>query len=115
MPKNLYAAYFTGAAGSSLAMFMIGDGLISGADVGGLKYDGTLVEQPDGNFKGAVKYFVPTTANLVTGGSVDKDTEIAIEIEFPPNFGDGKSVFRIDTPLGPVNARFEHLREMPNA
>nr|ALS90431.1 MetaGeneMark_Unknown Function [uncultured bacterium] len=40
MTKSIYAAYFTGKTGNSMGMFVIGDGLITGADVTGVNYDG---------------------------------------------------------------------------
>jgi hypothetical protein len=110
--KRIYAAYFTGATGQSMGMFFIGDGVLVGADVRGLKFDGTLSES-SGSLEGVVKFTVPAGAHLITGlNAADAPQEISTNIKLPPNFDDGETVVRIDTPGGPINARFERLREI---
>lgn len=113
MAKSLYVAYFTGAAGSALGLFYIGDGVIAGADAGGLKYDGTLTERADGSFEGVVQFEVPPGTPLITGLAASAPQKIAASVALPKGFDDGKTVTLIHTPAGPVNARFERLRELP--
>jgi hypothetical protein len=113
MAKQLYAAYFTGAAGVNMGLFLIGDGLIVGVDLGGLKYDGTLVMAPDGSLHGAVSFVLSPGQRLITGAAAQGTEEFAISVELPPNFASG-AIVKIDTPAGPVNARFEYLRDIPN-
>lgn len=112
--KRICVAYLTGATGHSVAMFLIGDGVFSGADVGGIKYDGELLERRNGSLDGVVKFSVPAGTHLITGMSAgETPQELTANITLPSNFDDGKSVVRIDTPAGAVNARFERLREVP--
>jgi hypothetical protein len=35
-----------------------------------------------------------------------------VKLNLPPNFADGR-VITIDTPLGPVNAKFEKVKDIP--
>lgn len=113
MAKRLYAAYFTGAAGNALGVFYIGDGIIAGADAGGLKYDGTLTERADGSLEGVVQFEVPSDTQLITGLEASGPQKIATPVSLPRGFDDGVTVTLINTPVGPVNARFERLRELP--
>ena len=113
MSKRLYAAYFTGIDGSSFGLFYIGDGVIAGVDAGGMKYDGTFQETSDGALEGVIQFIVPAGMKLVTGlvaGGQPKTLSAPIKLR--REFGDGNAVTRIDTPAGPVNARFELLREI---
>jgi hypothetical protein len=112
MSKGLYAAYFTSAAGTSIGLFCIGDGIIAGADAGGITYDGALQPQPDGTFTGLVNYTVPPDHALITGNSGSSPHNVWLPLDFPQTFADGKTVFRLDTPLGSVSARFVRLRDL---
>lgn len=113
MSKRLYAAYFTGIDGSSLGLFYIGDGIITGVDVGGMKYDGTFRETLDGTLEGVVQFIVPAGMKLVTGLVAGGEPQtLSAPIKLRREFGDGIAITRIDTPAGPVNARFEFLREI---
>jgi len=94
-------------------MFCIGDGIIVGADAGGLKYDGTLTERTDGSLEGVVQFMVPPGAQLITGLIARDLQTISTPVKLPRGFDDGKTVTLINTPAGPVNARFERLRELP--
>jgi len=113
MAKHLYVAYFTGISGSNLGMFLIGDGVIAGADGGGLKYDGLVEHAADGALEGIVQFIVPAGTQLISGMKADVDQTLNVHVRLPLGFDDGKKVTRIDTPAGPINARFEHLREVP--
>lgn len=113
MAKSIYSAYFTGAAGIAIGMFCIGDGVIVGADAGGLRYDGTLTEHPDGSLEGIVQFRVPPGTPLITGLTARESQTISAAVKLPRGFDDGKTVTLIHTPAGPVNARFERLRELP--
>ncbi len=107
-------AYFTGAVGQSIGMFYFGNGVISGVDVGGLKYDGNLSRQIDGSFEGTVTLKIPAGTQLITGlAAGSSDHEMASHIRLPKDFATTGEVIRIDTPAGAVSARFELLREVP--
>jgi hypothetical protein len=113
MAKQLYVAYFTGAAGSSLAMFLIGDGVIAGADAGGMKYDGIMEYSQDGSIEGVVQFIAPAGTRLITGMLANTDQTLNAQVRLPLEFDDGRKITQIDTPAGPINARFERLREIP--
>ena len=113
MKKAIYVAYFTGAAGQSIGLFYIGDGIIAGIDAGTMQYDGSYKENPDGSVDGAVEYVIPAGVSLITGAPpAPTPTRIPLKLSLPANFSEGK-VVTINTPLGPVNARFEKAKELP--
>jgi hypothetical protein len=43
---DFYVAYLTGNAGTSALVFVVLEGRLVGANVGGLKYDGTVQRKP---------------------------------------------------------------------
>jgi hypothetical protein len=113
MAKALYVAYFTGVAGQSIGLFCIGDGLLIGIDVAAMQYDGAYTTKDDGSLEGAVQYVLPAGVSLITGAPAGvAPTRIKTNLNFPADFADGR-VITIDTPLGPVNARFEKIRDIP--
>jgi len=112
--RALYAAYFSGASGKSIALFYIGDGVIAGVDTGGVTYDGPVtIDETDGSLQGAVNFTVPAGIPMITGISGPTDpTVLSIPISLPATFADGR-VTRIETTFGPLNARFEKIRDLP--
>lgn len=113
MAGSIYLAYFAGITGNSMAMFFIGDGVLSGADIGGMLYDGTYTEAEDGSAKGVVSLVVPAGSQLITGLRAEKEQILTVPVHFPPNFDDGNAISRIETPVGPIHARFQRLRSVP--
>lgn len=112
MIDGFYHAYATGKAGNSVLVLVIRQGVIIGVDVGGLKYDGEIVQRPDGSYQCSVVYVVPPGANLITGAAAPSaPLRVPFTFTLPANFSDG-SIFRLDSPLGPVNIRFEKVREL---
>ena len=113
MAKALYAGYFTGVAGQSIGLFYIGDGLLIGVDVATMQYDGAYTTKPDGSLEGAVQYVLPAGVSLITGAPAGvAPTRITTNLTLPADFADGR-VITIETPLGPVNAKFEKLKDIP--
>ena len=112
MPKKIYTAYLTGIAGNSVGIFLIGDGIIVGADIGGLTYDGNFSVSSDGSLEGVVQFSVPAGGQLISGLKATEDQTITTPVKLPRGFDDGRAVTRIDTPAGPVNARFDFIREV---
>jgi hypothetical protein len=111
LPKALYAAYFSGSAGSSMGLFFIGDGIIAGIDVGTVSYDGSYaVNASNGSLEGLVEFTIPANGSLITGVSGgDQPIKIPVRLNLPANFDDGQIIL-IETPAGPVNARFERIK-----
>lgn len=112
MAKALYVAYFTGVAGQSMGLFYIGDGVIAGIDVAAMQYDGTYSTSADGDLDGMVEYVLPAGVPLITGAPAGiMPMRVPVRLHLPLNFYDGR-VLTIDTPTGPVNARFEKIKEL---
>jgi hypothetical protein len=109
MAKALYVAYLTGVAGQSIGLFYIGDGIFAGIDVGTMQYDGTYKTNSDGSMEGALAYIIPPNTSLITGAA---PTPVTVKLNFPAHFDDGR-ILKIDTPLGPVNAKFEKIKDIP--
>jgi hypothetical protein len=112
MAKALYVAYLTGVAGQSIGLFYIGDGILAGVDVGTMQYDGTYTTNSDGSMEGAITYVIPANTALITGAPAGAaPTRITVKLNFPAHFDDGR-VLKIDTPMGPVNAKFEKVKDI---
>lgn len=110
---GLYAAYFAGLNGNSLGLFYIGNDVIAGVDVGGSHFDGRLTPSEDGGLEGLLEFEPGGDQKLITGVAVDAiPKKIPVKIKLPSNFATGV-VIRIETPIGPLNARFEKLKDLP--
>jgi hypothetical protein len=108
--EGFYAAYFTGSLGSSLAVFCFKGGALAGADVGGGKYNGTYTLAPDGNAANCVVTFVLQVGQQSITGQRSEQSNNAIKVPVALSLPiDPKVVTRIDTAIGPINARFEKI------
>lgn len=113
MSKALYVAYLTGVAGQSIGLFYIGDGILAGVDVGTMQYDGAYTVTEDGSLEGALEYVIPAGVSLITGAPAGvAPTRVSLKLKLPANFADGH-VVTVETPLGPVNAKFEKIKDIP--
>lgn len=102
---GIYTAYLVGVAGQGMAMFVFHDGKIAGADVAGLVFSGSYTETK-GRVVGQVIYSMPAGSVSITGASFEKPSdEIIVPIDLPTDL-DPKETYRINTPIGPLNARF---------
>jgi len=109
---GFYTAYLTGIAGQSIGMFVFTDGKVAGADAGGGRYDGTYIVSQDGLSIVADIRFVMHGGLSITGAVSGSDPLTAqMKIELPSNIQPHR-VHRLETPLGPVNAKFEKVRGM---
>ena len=115
MGTSLYIAYMSGATGSTVALYYIGNGIIARVDVGGMKYDGAYHVEGDGSYHGNLIYVIPRSPGilLITGQRTTEEQKIEFPFLLPKTFWDGQIV-RIDSPMGPVNARFEKLKDLPS-
>jgi hypothetical protein len=114
MAKALYVAYFTGVAGQSIGLFYIGDGLLVGVDVATMQYHGSYKTKRDGSMEGVVEYVLPAGTSLITGAPAGvAPTRVSVKLTLPAGFDDGR-VITIETPLGPVNAKFERVKDIPS-
>jgi hypothetical protein len=78
--EGFYAAYLAGRSGNSMLLFIIRGTTFTGVDVGGLKYDGSIV-RTDNGLKCTVVYAIPAGASLITGASPPA-SEHRIPLEF---------------------------------
>lgn len=108
--EGFYVAYLTGAAGSSMAIFTFLRGVVVGADAGGMTYEGTYeVDEAASQVIGSLSYRVPAGVSLITGFQAPEGSEIKMPFSIATSFADG-DIVRIDTPAGPVNAKFQKIR-----
>jgi hypothetical protein len=108
---GFYIAYFTGVAGNSFAMFVFKEQVIAGADAGGGTYDGDFDVTPDGaHIEGKVRFALPVGQASITGAATSAEPlKIEVPLRLPTDFN-ATDVHRIETPIGPINARFEKVR-----
>ena len=109
----IYAVYLTGKVGTSLALFLFKDGTISGADEGGGLYDGEYNNALDQKqIFGKIKCTLPPRTQTITGvSSPERFLAYDVPIKFPVEI-DPRKVYLIETPIGPVNAKFKKLRSI---
>ena len=111
--NGIYAAYYTGVAGSGHALFTMIDGSIVGADVFGSLLDGTYRDVGDGDLEFIVTLTAPPGTSLVTGAVAGKEPLLQeIQQVLPADFGNGCPIL-VRTPTGPLNAVFKQLRNLP--
>ena len=109
---GFYQAFLTGRAGSNVAVFIIRGGVIIGVDASGMGYDGEIQPKNDGSgFVCKVVYVIPAGVPLITGASPLPEPQRApLTFDLPINFNG--QVITIVTPLGPVNVRFQKVRDL---
>ena len=111
--EGIYAIYFTGMAGLGHAVFVMKNGIVSGADAMGVMFDGTYRDVGADTLDFSVTMTVPPGPPLVTGVTAEREPLVQeIAAKLPHNFGNGNPI-GIDTPTGPVNAVFRKLRSIP--
>jgi hypothetical protein len=110
---GFFAAYLTGRTGTSVVLFALRNGHVIGVDVGGLKYEGRFETKSDGTgFSCRLTYTVPAGGTLITGfGPAPTPTPVTLPFDLPTNFAEGPIV-RIETPMGPLNAKFAKLADL---
>lgn len=106
---GFYVAYMS-AQGYGVVLFAFQDGIIVGADAGGVKFDGIYKYNDDGAFSGKVSVSAPPNINLVQGKSTGSaGLTYEVELAFPQNFLEFPYL-ELATPFGPVNVKLERLR-----
>ena len=112
-PNAIYATYLTGEAGTAGALLIFQDGVIAGADDGASHYDGEYRLAPDHqNIVGTITVTSPAGVPTITGVlSAERPFTFDVPFEFPVNL-DPDTAYRIETPSGPVNAKFKKLRTL---
>jgi hypothetical protein len=108
---GFYVSYFTGVAGTSLGLFLFKDGTVVGADVGGGRYDGTYRISEDGrSILAEIEFKLSVGHPTITGIAADAEPiTISVPLSLPVDFNHN-DVHRIETPIGPINAKLEKIR-----
>ena len=112
-PNAIYATYLTAKAGTTVALLVFHNGVIAGTDEGYLQYDGEYRLAPDHqNIVGSIRVSVPAGVPTITGAfSAERPFTFDVPFQVPIKL-DPDAVYRIETPTGPVNAKFKKLRTL---
>lgn len=110
--EGFYLANMSGTAGKSMLLFVVRKGKLVGADVGGLKCDGTVRLNEKGSYKFTITYVVPAGASWITDALPSAHpVTLSFTFDLPREFADGRMIM-IETPRGPVNASFQKIRDL---
>ncbi|MEH3157565.1 MAG: hypothetical protein PGN08_00815 [Sphingomonas taxi] len=109
--EGIYAGYMTGSEGSGFSMFVFLDGVVTGIDPLGVKFDGSYCTN-GGTFEIDIKVTVPSGGTVIQGASAGSsgivhNVKTSIDLNAAEN-----GFVRIDTPIGPVNLRLQKLRDI---
>ena len=100
--NGTYSFVYSGPTGVGLGIFMITDTKLVGVDLGGVRYRGTAIADPDGAIQLSIDQTVPPGIFLVQGVSAqDLPYTRSFTVTAPSDFGDGEP-FKADTPPSPV-------------
>ena len=114
MTDGFYAIYYTGKTSSGFGLLVFRSGIIAGADVAGIFYDGEYTfNQDKGVIEGTIKMTIPPGISLVTGTPANEHPYV---LEFPislPQDLSQQEPLRIETSEGPVNVNFKKIRAFP--
>lgn len=107
---GFYAGYMTAAGGSGVALFILRNGVLVGADMGGVLFDGTYAADPDQGYIGSATVTVPAGVTVIQGVTAPPSgMSYTVPLKLPANFVQDP-YFEIVTPLGKVNAKLQKLR-----
>ena len=109
----LYSAYLTGKTGFTTALLLFSRGVIIGLDIGAGVYDGEYRTATDnGHVVRTLRFAVPAGVSTITGvTSPDDQVTFSVPFDLPLPLDEG-SFFRIETGAGPVNVRFNKVRDV---
>ena len=107
---GFYAGYMTAAGGSGVALFVLRQGVLVGADMGAVQFDGNYSLQDDGSYAGTVTVKVPPGVTVIQGVTAPPP---GLSYEVPLKLSSTFTTdpyFEVITPLGKVNAKLQKLR-----
>lgn len=105
---GIYAAYFSGKVSEAAALIVVREGLIVGIDPNGLKIDGRVVRSGL-SATAEVRVRLPPGVEMVQGGKTDRETSYDAKFQYTGQL-EKVPYIRVETALGPINARFDKLR-----
>lgn len=106
---GIYVGYFTGTGGNGVGMFVLREGVLTGADAMGTLYDGKYLLTAEGySFRARVK--LQPNIRTVQGTNTGEDG-FSYDATFDlPRDPESQPFFALTTPLGPVNVKLQKLR-----
>lgn len=109
--EGFYSVTYQGSGGLGVAVLVLNDGRVVGADAAGGLYDGQYRSHGDG-VGVTVTVTIPPGTSLVTGVPPQPQAyTFPINTKLPVNFGGGHAV-SVQTPTGIVQAVFKKLRDL---
>ena len=111
--SGIYAGYMAAAGGQGMALFVFNSGVIAGADMGGVQFDGSYRTNDDGTFTGTVDVKIPAGVTVIQGVTAPPaGLQYQVPLSMPADFI-SQPYFELTTPLGRVNVRLQKLRDLP--
>lgn len=111
MIDGIYTAYFTGASGQAMAMFVFKDGKIGGADMVGVVFSGEYTVDAE-YISGNVIFRMPAQSTSITGSVFEEESgDIEVPITLPV-YLDPNDTYQIKTPIGTLNTKFQKNAEL---
>lgn len=109
--RGFYAGYFSGNAGNGIAMFVITDNSISGADMAGVTFDGDISHEGS-RIRGEISVKVPAGVTIIQGFTAPaQGLEYKVPVDFPEAF-EREPFMALKTPMGDVNVRLVKVRDL---
>jgi hypothetical protein len=109
--NGIYLGYMTGMYGNGLALILIREGVIVGADAGGMMLDGSYSSAGHG-YHVKVAISIPPGCVTIHGiPSGEKGLRYEVEANVPSNL-ESVPFLTFPTPFGPVNCRFKKIRDV---
>lgn len=109
-PSGIFLAFFAAEFGNSMGIFLVKDGVMTGGDVGGATYEGEYKVEGD-LLAGEVKIFLAAGSTTITGASTDIPSSYPTKVSFKLPI-ESTPFHSIDTITGPVNIRFQKIKEI---
>lgn len=110
--NGIYVGYMTGSDGYSAILFVLRDGRLTGADVGGGTYSGAYDVLEDRLAGTATATMVPNMPTI-TGAQAGPDG-LSFAVPFEIRFEEiGRGYIVLQTPSGPVSAAVRKLQDLP--
>lgn len=110
---GFYVGYMTATGGYGVVLFVFRGKTIVGVDAGGVKFDGTFVQNKEtGEFQGNIRVDAPPNISLVQGVPTGPNgLRYTVPFVMPSNFLETPFI-KVETPFGAVNVKLEKLRDL---